>query len=372
MKRFIAFFLAALIALSVCACGETNTSSTFTVHAYVPQDWDSVHMWAWSEAKEKDAFDAWPGNTMAPDANGWYTCQIPSWVDSIIVNGNEGNVQTADISVESKELWIVVYADLSYEISYDGPIEVPQTTTVFAYIPEDWANPSCWAWSEADDVNAFDAWPGEAMTQNGEWYTVEVPNWVDHVIINGNSGEVQTADLPIEPGKDIWVVTLSADNSTVFYSEPSDEEWPVLEHQFFWEASDEDFNKMIGTCTLCGETTEETVDWELVAPSFILGTWVGLKVQENGIFHELNEGITLEVREDGTATLNMPDEKFELTWKLLEAKPYGEGTEIEILGFQIMDDEGGEYLLAVTYSFGSSNDHIYFYLGDMIMVLGPQ
>lgn len=40
------------------------------------------------------------------------------WINSIIVNGNEGAVQTEDVSVESRELWITVYDDLSYH-KYD-------------------------------------------------------------------------------------------------------------------------------------------------------------------------------------------------------------------------------------------------------------
>lgn len=49
--------------------------------------------------------------------DGWFTAKAPTWVNSVIVNGNEGTVQTADISIEGKELWITVYEDLSYELS---------------------------------------------------------------------------------------------------------------------------------------------------------------------------------------------------------------------------------------------------------------
>ena len=35
------------------------------------------------------------------------------------------------------------------------------------------------------------------------------------VIINGNGGSVQTADLSVEMGKDLWVVVSDAENATV-------------------------------------------------------------------------------------------------------------------------------------------------------------
>ena len=91
--------------------------------------------------------------------------------------------------------------------------------TVHAYVPSDWENPGCWAWSEPKGKDAFDAWPGEAMTEDGEWYAVEVPDWVNYVIINGNEGTVQTADLPVEAGRELWVVVEDPETATVFYEE---------------------------------------------------------------------------------------------------------------------------------------------------------
>ena len=85
----------------------------FTVHAYVPLTWKSVNLWAWSAPDGTNAFAAWPGQAMDEGEDGWFTAKAPTWVNSVIVNGNEGTVQTADISIEGKELWITVYEDLS-------------------------------------------------------------------------------------------------------------------------------------------------------------------------------------------------------------------------------------------------------------------
>lgn len=136
----------------------------FTVHAYVPLSWKTVNMWAWSAPDGTNAFEAWPGASMVEGDNGWFTGKAPTWINSLIINGNDGTVQTEDISVEGKELWITVYEDLSYELSYEDPDKAVPNITVHAQVPADWSAPGCWAWSAPDGTNAFSAWPGEALT----------------------------------------------------------------------------------------------------------------------------------------------------------------------------------------------------------------
>lgn len=199
----------------------------FVVHAYVPLSWKTVNMWAWSAPDGTNAFESWPGLAMTEGEDGWFTGKAPVWVNSLIVNGNEGSVQTADISIEAKELWITVYEDLTYELSYEDPNKAVPNVTVHAQVPTDWADPCCWAWSAPDGTNAFAAWPGEAMTRDGDWYTIEVPGWINSVIINGNAGSVQTADLSVESGKDVWVVVSDTENAVVTYEEPAAQAAPA-------------------------------------------------------------------------------------------------------------------------------------------------
>ena len=195
----------------------------FVVHAYVPLTWETVNMWAWAD-DGTNAFAAWPGEAMEEGANGWFTGKAPTWVNNLIINGNGGSVQTADVKIEAKELWITVYEDLSYELAYEDPEKAVDNVTVHAKVPADWSDPCCWAWSAPDGTNAFTSWPGEALTLDGEWYVIEVPGWINSVIINGNTGSVQTADLSVDAGKDVWVVVNAADNAKVYYAEPSAEE----------------------------------------------------------------------------------------------------------------------------------------------------
>ena len=193
----------------------------FVVHAYVPLSWKTVNMWAWSAPDGINAFESWPGQAMTEGEDGWFTGKAPTWINSLIVNGNEGTVQTADISVEGKELWLTVYEDLTYDLSYEDPNKAVDDITVHAQVPADWADPCCWAWSAPDGTNAFTAWPGEALTLDGDWYTIQVPGWINSVIINGNAGSVQTTDLSVEAGKDIWIVVTDPENAAVTYEEPA-------------------------------------------------------------------------------------------------------------------------------------------------------
>lgn len=195
----------------------------FVIHAYVPLSWKTVNLWAWSAPDGTNAFESWPGELLTEGEDGWFTGKAPTWINSLIINGNEGTVQTADIAVEGKELWITVYEDLSYELSYEDPNKAVEPITVYAKVPADWAAPCCWAWSAPDGTNAFTSWPGEALTQDGDWYAIEVPGWINSVIINANEGTVQTSDLAVEAGKDVWVVVTDAENATVSYEEPAAE-----------------------------------------------------------------------------------------------------------------------------------------------------
>lgn len=199
----------------------------FVVHAYVPLSWKTVNMWAWSAPDGTNAFEAWPGEALVEGEDGWFTGKAPTWINSLIVSGNEGTVQTEDITVEGKELWITVYEDLTYELSYEDPNKAVPNITVHAQVPADWSAPCCWAWSAPDGTNAFTTWPGEALTQDGDWYTIEVPGWINSVIINANEGTVQTSDLSVEAGKDVWVVVADPANATVSYEEPAVEAAPA-------------------------------------------------------------------------------------------------------------------------------------------------
>lgn len=195
---------------------------TFKVYAKVAESWVEPGLWAWSAPDGTNLYVNWPGEAMKANTDGFYSMEVPTWVNSIIVNANEGTVQTADISVEPNDLWLVVAEDGSFELFNEKPAaSAEDMITVHAQAPSDWLLPCLWAWSAPDGTNVFANWPGEELALDGDWYVMDVPNWVNSVIVNGNLGAVQTADISVEAGKDIWLVVKSADEYELFYEEPS-------------------------------------------------------------------------------------------------------------------------------------------------------
>lgn len=194
----------------------------FVVHAQVDESWENPCIWAWSAPDGTNAFEAWPGYALSDDGDGWYSAKVPVWVNSIIINANEGEVQTEDISIDAAEVWVTVDAEGKSDFSYVDPNkeEVPNIT-VHVAAPADWETPCLWAWSAPDGTNVYSTWPGEALEEGDGWLTREIPGWVNSVIVNANEGTVQTQDISIEAGKDIWVVVTDAENYEVSYEEPA-------------------------------------------------------------------------------------------------------------------------------------------------------
>lgn len=210
---------------------------TFKVHAYVPLTWETVQMWAWSHPDGQGAFAAWPGEEMVAEVKdgeptGWYTGKVPTWINRLIVNGNKATdaEKTADMEIgEPKEMWITIAKDLSHEISYTDPAKAVENITIHAKVPATFEKAGCWAWSAPDGTNAFTTWPGEELTKEGDWFVISAPGWINSVIINNfvAASGLQTTDVSVEKGKDIWVVvseTPGADGkytAVVTYEEPA-------------------------------------------------------------------------------------------------------------------------------------------------------
>lgn len=192
----------------------------FTLYAQVDDDWVSPSVWAWEDPSGKNAFAAWPGRTMKPSNNGWYSAKVPVWCNSIIVNANDGTVQTVDIKdLDPADMWICVKGDGSFELTYEDPtIPKVEDITVFVKVPSDWDNPCVWAWSHPDGTNAFVSWPGEALNKGSDgWFELDVPGWINSIIINGNSGSIQTSDLRVDTGKDLYITVVDSDNVELSY-----------------------------------------------------------------------------------------------------------------------------------------------------------
>ncbi|MEG1968431.1 MAG: starch-binding protein [Clostridia bacterium] len=194
----------------------------FTVFAKVPESWTAPKLWAWLAPEGTNAFEAWPGKAMLQNEAGWYAVKAPCYVNSIIVNAQEGKVQTKDIEIDPVNVWLTVAEDGSYELSYNDPdAKAVQNISVYVKVPADWEAPCLWAWSAPDGTNAFKAWPGEPLKADADgWLKLEVPGFINSVIVNGNAGKVQTADIAVEAGKDLYLVVTDAENQSLTYEKP--------------------------------------------------------------------------------------------------------------------------------------------------------
>ena len=79
---------------------------------------------------------------MTKGEDGWYTASAPVWVNSIIVNGNSGDVKTEDISIDAAEVWVTVSEDGTSDFTYNDPnAPVAEDITVHVKAPADWSEP---------------------------------------------------------------------------------------------------------------------------------------------------------------------------------------------------------------------------------------
>ena len=220
-----------ILPMTVNAETTQNTEERNALYVQVPDDWADPCVWAW-DSDGNNAFTAWPGEEMEADAanDGWYYIWLPAWANHVIINANEGSVQTEEQILDTNAAWITVSAADAVEISYESKTtgEAPayvEKFVVHAKVDESWEAPCLWAWSAPDGTNAFAAWPGEALEEGeGGWLVKEIPGWVNSIIVNGNEGSVQTTDISVETGKDIWLTINGPEDYTVSYEEIALEE----------------------------------------------------------------------------------------------------------------------------------------------------
>lgn len=164
-----------------------------------------------------DAWDA--GFNMGGSADG---IAAVSGTAIELMNGND-----------SKDITFTASQDCTLKITLDMNGDVPTVTVtetaatlepapvvemvkVYASVPEG-ITPNMWAWG--DSGNAFPSWPGQAMTKEGDWWVIEIPNNCHSAIVN--DGTSQTADLSITLGADSWIVVGADWTATVSATEPS-------------------------------------------------------------------------------------------------------------------------------------------------------
>lgn len=167
-------------------------------------------------------------------------CGNDAWDAGYNLGGNaDGIVAVSGTAIElmngndSKDISFTASQDCTLTVTVDMNGDVPTLTVtetaatlepapevnyikVYVSLPEG-ITPNLWAWGDAG--NAFPSWPGQAMTKDGDWWVVDVPDNCNGAIVN--DGTSQTADLSINLGADSWIVVGADWTAQVSASEPA-------------------------------------------------------------------------------------------------------------------------------------------------------
>ena len=191
----------------------------FKIHVSLPDSWQTPVFTLGEASGEETVGKNVSSEALKMSDDGWYTGRVPVDAESVIISGSEDGQKTEAISTDPAEVWIIVAEDGSFDFSYNDPnaAQAPDIS-VSVKAPEDWETPCLWAWSAPDGTNVFASWPGEAFAEGEDgWLTLQVPGWVNSVIVNGNEGSVQTTDISVEPARDVWIVVYGPEEYEVSY-----------------------------------------------------------------------------------------------------------------------------------------------------------
>jgi alpha-amylase len=196
--------------------GKEYALATHTVYYDNSQtNWENVYYYTFTDkgASKK----AWPGETIAANANGKYEVTLLGGYSSIIFSDGNGGVkrvnQTEDLTVEDGKTYTLT-----------------ANTVYFDNTGADWAQVYYYAFTDNKTPKA--AWPGERINElnSAGYYEVTLMEGYTTIVFNkGVDGEGnQTGDLPVEDGK-IYSLNAGAntqDGYTVYFNNTSN--WPKV------------------------------------------------------------------------------------------------------------------------------------------------
>ena len=185
-----------------------------TMHAVVPSDWNQVYLYYWNETGiEGEDYPAWPGTQMTDeDGDGIYSLgDVPGNMSHVIVNN--GGVRNEDKQTKPMSIYAGKETTIAVKSTFDATVEVtkdeeetnpiPDTYKVTVKAHSNWGdNIHLYCWN---DAGAAVSWPGTPMTKNDDGtYSLEISSQYAKVIINNNGG-MQTADLMLRAGENVYL-----------------------------------------------------------------------------------------------------------------------------------------------------------------------
>ena len=196
-------------------------SDTITILFTDNKNWGSVNVHYWGGSSET----AWPGVAMTPaGTNGYnepqYSAEIPADTTGLVFNSAAG--QTVDIAYDGYATGFYLLDSTDgqghYEVgSFGGPSVIEPTDSVKIYFTNNnnWSSVYAYAW-DADGNELFGAWPGTAMTDEGDngygnpQCSVMVPTTAAYIIFT--DGVNQTVDIPFDATVSGYYLSGTTDN----------------------------------------------------------------------------------------------------------------------------------------------------------------
>lgn len=204
------------------------TLNGFAIYAKVPTTWTNPNLWAWQDGGDgTNAYPSisWPGRAMIADTTnaGWYYLTVPSYVNMVIINANQGGdsgIQTDGVKIDSKNVWFsdFVESDVpatettsaskkytltpSYTQATTGDIKTYEPVNfAYVYIPNDWKTAKLFG------IKGTEAAEELAITlQTDGWFTGLVSyNYDSFYLTNGGTGDSLKTSVSVSPKQDIGV-----------------------------------------------------------------------------------------------------------------------------------------------------------------------
>lgn len=173
---------------------EVTTEAQIKIHFQKPTTWNNAKIYYYDQAGNKGA--EWPGESMSSGSDGWYTYTINNLSQAKVIfnDGGSNQVPTKDqqgFDVRG-EMW---YRDGAWYHTE------PENITIHFYKPSDWQSANIYYYKSTIDTEA--AWPGEAMTSEGDgWYSYEISKY-DTVKVIFNDGKGNQIPSKNTPGFDV-------------------------------------------------------------------------------------------------------------------------------------------------------------------------
>ena len=175
---------------------EPPVQGTIIRWKQVTGNWAEFAIYAWGDS---EVFGKWPGKLITPDANGWYSVDVPKGTFKLILNNNGGGNQFDFISTPVESSSYYVYTQDGNNTS---SFERADIIIRWKYTGSDWTAFGIYAWDGSPIAETFGKWPGTVVTPDANgWCQVSVPvgQKIGNVIFNNtNGGPGNQFDLNME------------------------------------------------------------------------------------------------------------------------------------------------------------------------------